>query len=52
MILMVTAYREMVVIAQTYHKLHSDTEKYGLELSQKGGAKRVMSTWEAILSKT
>ena len=34
------------MITQTYHKLQSDSEKYGRELSQDCSVKRVMSTRE------
>ena len=39
------------MIAQTYHKLQSDSEKYGRELSEDCGVKRVMSTQEPTFVK-
>lgn len=32
------------MITQTFHKLQTDSEKYGRELNQDCGVKRVMST--------
>lgn len=39
------------MITQTYHKLQTDREKYGRELSQDCSVKRVMSTRESTFVK-